>query len=453
MAVAINRNLAIEKKTDFERWSNPNALDLAWDRRAELAADFVPAGARVLDIGCGRMTLRRFLPEDCTYQPCDLVARDEATIICDLNAGEFPDTAADKADVIVMLGVLEYIIDLDVLFAHLQRSRCDLVVSYCATELTKHLDRPSLGWINHLGFEDLTALFDRFGFRIERCDVVDNLQFLLKVRSIARDVPPAPCRVAVISFHDVDNFGDRLGYHIVNSLLPAQAEVHHLTFRTLGQARESYDLVVLGIGNSIFKPLLIDDVFDVVGRGKASIGIFGTQYRKLIARPQMDRLVDHLDTWFARSQEDVLIYGRDRTNVVYLGDWLVTQFPITQAGDDSILEITDNTLIDGPLDRTIQTIQRYKKVYSTRLHPLLCALTSAEHAAYAEQRECEMPEVESGKFRGMLIDIFGRTFPENNFFEVDRAAVARYKARVQDNVRLVEARIAALLRQAAAAAS
>ena len=77
MAAYINRNLALEKKTDFDRWSNAASLEPAWDQRAEVAAGFVPAGSRVLDLGCGRMALKRFLPTGCTYQPCDLIARDE----------------------------------------------------------------------------------------------------------------------------------------------------------------------------------------------------------------------------------------------------------------------------------------------------------------------------------------------------------------------------------------
>jgi Mg2+ and Co2+ transporter CorA len=59
----------------------------------------------------------------------------------------------------------------------------------------------------------------------------------------------------------------------------------------------------------------------------------------------------------------------------------------------------------------------------------------------------------SGKFRSMLIDIFGRTFPEQEYFIVDRNAVARYKARVHANVQRVGARIEAILRNVTAAAS
>ena len=44
----------------------------------------------------------------------------------------------------------------------------------------------------------------------------------------------------------------------------------------------------------------------------------------------LDRLIDRLDMWFARYEDDVLMYGRGRTNVKHLGDWLIEQFPLSQ---------------------------------------------------------------------------------------------------------------------------
>jgi hypothetical protein len=210
---------------------------------------------------------------------------------------------------------------------------------------------------------------------------------------------------------------------------------------------------VLGTGNSMFQPLLGDDVIEIVSRAKASIGIFGTQYRELIPRPALDRLIDRLDTWFARSEDDVLMYGRGRKNVVHLGDWLIDQFPMSKPSEDEPLEIGDDIHADDALDCAIQMIQRHKQVYSSRLHPLLCALTSAEMVAYAEQPAAQMPDIASGKFRSMLIDIFGRTFPEKKFFMVDRDAVTRYKARVHRNVARVGERIDSVLRNVAVAAN
>jgi hypothetical protein len=119
--------------------------------------------------------------------------------------------------------------------------------------------------------------------------------------------------------------------------------------------------------------------------------------------------------------------------------------------EDEPLEVGDEIQSDDALDRAIQTIQRHKQVYSSRLHPLLCALTSAELVAYAEQPSAQMPDIASGKFRGMLIDIFGRSFPEKKFFMVDRDAVARYKARVHRNVAKLGERIDTILRNVAVA--
>jgi hypothetical protein len=451
----INRDLALTQQTDRERWSDPASFETAWDGRAQLAAQFIAAGSRVLDLGCGKMALQRFLPMGCTYRGCDLIARDAATVVCDFNAGQFPTEAAAECDIITMLGVLEYVTDVDGFFAHLRSSHRDVVVSYCATDLTGSVDRPSLGWMTHFSFQDLAELVDRHGFRIAASMPVDSMQILMRLTPLERQPSMPPCNVAIISANDISNFGDRLGYHMINSLLPSEADVHHLTFHTLDAAREQYDMVVLGIGNSIFHEYLNEQMLDVVSRGKARVGIFGTQYRELLPRPMMDRLVDRLDIWFARYQDDVMLYGRGRNNVEHLGDWLIDQFPLTTPTDLGELHITvkPNAAEEFPLDRTIQYIQRYRRVFSTRLHPLLCALTSAAEVAYSEQKDVGRAGPTSGKFRSMLIDIFGRTYPEQNFFAVDRDAVARYKARVHGNVKNVGRQLEAILRNVASAAS
>jgi hypothetical protein len=448
MNLQVNRNLALNEPPPIVE--RPQAA--ASEAVAELAAQFIPAGSRVLDLACGSMALQRLLPNGCSYQGCDRTARGGGALVSDLNAGEFPTQAAGRSDIIVMLDGLEQIADVESFFTHLRFCKLDVLLSYCATDLSGDRDRKALGFANHLSFYDLALLFDRYGFRIQCTAPIDDMHVLMRLTPTEKLMPVSPCSVAVVSYNNVGNFGDRLGYHMINSLLPGEAEVHHLTFRTLAQARDQYDLVVLGIGNSIFQPLLGDDVLDIVSRGKASIGIFGTQYRELIPRPAIDRLLDRLDTWFARYEDDVLMYGRGRKNVVHLGDWLIDQFPMTKATDDEPLHIGEEILQELPLDRTIQAIQLHKNVFSARLHPLLCALTSAELVAYSEQPSKQMPDVVSGKFRSMLIDIFGRTYPEKKFFIVDRDAVTRYKARVHHNIGKVSAVIDAVLRNVAVAA-
>jgi hypothetical protein len=259
-----------------------------------------------------------------------------------------------------------------------------------------------------------------------------------------------PCTMAVVSGDTSDQFGGRLRMHMINALLPGEADVHHLSFRTLAQAREAYDLVVVGTGDSLFQPLIGDEVLDIVDRGKAAIGIFGTQCRELIPRPALERLIERLATWFARYQDDILMYGRGRNNVEHLGDWLIDMFPLTTATDDEQLRIGVAT---GDVSLDIEAIQRHKQVYSVSPQPFLCALTSAELAAYAESPVAEMPGAAAGHFRSMLIDIFGRNYPEKEFFLVDRDAVTCYKAHIHRNVMRVGERIEAILRNVALAAS
>jgi hypothetical protein len=450
MILQVNTNLALETLTDAER---PPAPVAGLDNRIALAAQFIAAGSRVLDLACGDMALRRALPNGCSYQGCDRIARGPGAIVCDYNAGDFPTGAAAQSDIVVMLGGLEQIADVESFFTHLRFCKQDVILSYSATDLSGGRDRAALGFANHLSFYDLALLFDRYGFRIACTAPIDAAQVLMRVTPTEKLAPISSCSVAVVSDSDGGSFGDRLGFHMINSLLPGEAEVHHLTFNTLDQAREQYDLVVLGTGNSMFQPLLGDDVLDIVGRAKASIGIFGTQYRELIPRVGVERLVERLDTWFARYQDDVLMYGRGRKNVVHLGDWLIDQFPMTTSTLDDPLQIVEDIRPDHALDWAMQVIQCHKQVYSTRLHPLLCALTSAELVAYAEPPSEQMPGVVSGTFRSMLIDIFGRSYPEQQFFMVDRDAVRRYKARVHRNVARVAERIDSILRNVAVAAA
>jgi hypothetical protein len=449
MALHVNANLALSTVTGDAR--RPDASSKL-DPRAQLVAQFIPSGSRVLDLGAGGgETLHDLMPLGCSYQAVDRIAHGKGSLIGDLVGGEFPTHAATQSDIIVMLGTLEQVADVESLFTHLRFCKQDVILSYCPTNLSNGRDRAALGFVNHLSYFELAQLFDRYGFRIECTTPIGACEMLMRLTPTDRLAPVMACDVAVVSESDAGTFGDRLGLHMINAMLPGEANVHHLTFKTLAQARDQYDLVVIGVGNCLFQPLIGDDIINILSRAKSAIGIFGTQYRELIPRPAIDRVIDRLDTWYAPYQDDVLLYGRGRSNAVHLGDWLIDQFPLTEATLDEPLQIGVEIGSDMPLDRTIQAIQRHKQVYSARLHPLLCALTSAHLAAYAEEGAGHMPGVVSGKFRSMLIDIFGRSYPEKQFFMVDRDAVMRYKSRVHRNVAKVAERIDQLLRNVAVA--
>jgi hypothetical protein len=414
------------------------------DPRAELAAQFIADGSRVLDLS-EDASLQALLPGGCAYESRQNVRCDGGSV-CDIVRGDFPTQAGTNADVIVLLGVLERLADIESFFTHLRFCRRDVILSYHATDLGGDQD-----FTNHLSFYDLARLFDRYGFRIQCTAPIKEGEVLMRLTATERLAPVAGYSVAVISHNDSGTFGGRIGVEMINSLLPGEAEVHHLTFGALHEAREKYDLVVLGIGAGMFQPLLNEGVLDIVSRGRSAIGIFGTQHREMLPPAALGPLLDRLDTWYARYEDDVLLYGRGRNNVVHLGDWLIDRFPMATSTLDDPLEIVEDIRPEHPLDRAISVIQVHKAVFSSRPHALLCALTAAELAAYSEQ--AFDPTSAPGTFRSMLIDIFGRSYPERQFFMVDRDAVRRYKAQVHRNVATVAARVDAILRNVAVAAA
>lgn len=422
-------------KTDLARWRNPGNLEPAWAHRAIKAAAWIPQGATVVDLGCGAMSIEPHLPPGTAYVPCDIVARDARTVLCDLNqAGPPPEAYA--ADRVLMLGLLEYLYApkdaLEALAKHGRRIIC----SYCPVDYSPGRDRRALGWVNDFSLRQLEDLFHAAGYWIKSQERIDPVQALF-VLEPGEPERSAIKNIAVLSCANVGNFGDRLGYHNLCALLPGHARVRFYHHQPWTYAGEPVDLLVLGIGNSLFGPLLTDGLAEMVGRAKASLGIFGTQYRQETALPsrRLHGVLDRLDFWHARYEEDLLLYGKGRSNAFHLGDWLINCFPMAVPTDERLLEVGDDIWNDLPLDRTIQRIQRHKKVFSARLHPLLCALASAEQVAYAEQRELRGHE--SGKFKSMCLDIFGRPLPEHAFWPVDKASIGRYKEKVAANTQVL----------------
>lgn len=434
------KQVIAEMQTDVLRWSDQKQLELAWNARARIAAEFVPAGAKVFDIGCGAMAVEGYLPKSCSYFPCDVVARDERTVVCDLNVDPVP-AAAKKCDRVTMLGVLEYLYEPTNFLSQLRQIGKPAIVSYCPVDWTQHLDRRALGWVNDLSLNELDSAFKNAGLFCRRADRIDQNQaiFLLEPGS-----PPKERlkKVLILSCANVGNFGDRLGYHLIHSVLPADVEVTHAFLSPWNVPDGDYDLIVLGVGNSLFAPLLTENLLRLLDKVPHKVGIFGTQYRSQLPENRLVQVIDRLDHWFARYEEDCLLYG-GKHPTTHLGDWLIDAFSLSRWVEDKTLSIGDEILSDRPLDRTIQTIQRYRRVHSSRLHPLLCALTSAEQVSYSEQRDTGSDI--SGKFRSLLIDVFGKALPDNEFWDVDRDAVISYKSYVSSNVALLRTRLHALL--------
>jgi hypothetical protein len=147
------------------RWQG---LKWEWEARAAMAREYLGEVQSVVDIGCGRMTLKRLLPEGVRYQGVDIAPRDETTIVLDLNEQRLPDMEFDAANV---LGVLEYIDDPDAFFARLEQFRL-LTFSYNCKGIKDVLTKLGItksvpkGWRNRLTKAEVIALIERHGFII-----------------------------------------------------------------------------------------------------------------------------------------------------------------------------------------------------------------------------------------------------------------------------------------------
>ena len=264
--------------------------------------------------------------------------------------------------------------------------------------------------------------------------------------------PPARLkRVLVLSYLNYHNFGDRLGFQVINALLPADVQVVHAALNMSFIPDGAFDLMIVGLGQSLNAPTMLrPELIALIDRIPHVIGIFGTQYpsqyRDRLEPGQFAAFLGRLTTWWARYETDIRDYGAGLDNVRHMGDWLVSAFPMTEPRLDKRLTIEVETRDhELPLDRVIQRVQAYNEVSSARLHTLLCALTSARRVAFQEQVEMAGSDERSGKFDAMLLDIFGRTCPENHWFEVDRDAVVRYKLKVEANMAALRRQIVELL--------
>ena len=131
MGLHVNRNLALETPSALALRMQPQADA---DPRAELAAQFIPAGARVLELGRGAVrccrTAAAIRPRTrCHYSTCDL------------DGGDFPTKAAAEADIIVMLGALETVADVESFFTHLRFCKRDVLLSYQRDRSRRRRDR------------------------------------------------------------------------------------------------------------------------------------------------------------------------------------------------------------------------------------------------------------------------------------------------------------------------
>jgi len=146
------------------RWSDPAELIDGADQRARLAAQHIPPGSSVMDLGAGARRLVTALPPGGKYLPVDLVRFAAAGEILDLNQGQFP---AHAVDVVAALELLQYIHDVPALLRRCAAAAPNLIVSYPLAAAGDDIAaRRAQGWFNDFDEDAMINMLDAAGWKV-----------------------------------------------------------------------------------------------------------------------------------------------------------------------------------------------------------------------------------------------------------------------------------------------
>ena len=177
--------LKARSQTDLERWRNSANFKSNWSLRAQTVAGMVAEGSRVLDLGCGQMDLAGLLPPSCKYIPADIFPRNDETLHCDLNEGVFPDV---EADLVTMLGVIEYIHNPERLLGQLAERWSRLIMTYNPSDLDQGRERRVHGWFCNLTSAEMVAVAMNAGYELVAIVPTENRQVVYEFRGISKCV-------------------------------------------------------------------------------------------------------------------------------------------------------------------------------------------------------------------------------------------------------------------------
>ena len=223
---------------NLAQYNNGQALG-QWPDRARRAAELVaalslPEGARVLDLGCGRQTVRALLPDHVDYRPFDRLRRTEDTHVVDLATADPPH----GGDLALVLGVLEYLPDPGRLLDWIARN-CRRLVFSC-NDCSEPTRRARQHWRATWSLEQVEQHLVRRGGVITTLQQISDRERLYVVEFTpaivlpamprpAGLVPSAPGAMAPIALFSAavagDNSGDAWIEHAVRGLLPGRTFV------------------------------------------------------------------------------------------------------------------------------------------------------------------------------------------------------------------------------------
>jgi len=144
-----------------KEWKDFEYFDANWEKRVRLMASFISPGKSIMDLGCGKMYLKKYLNGN-IYIPVDYKARDEQTIVADFNKKEFPSISSDIS---FISGCLEYISDYSWFLRQVCSHSREVIISYCTTDAFPDLkQRKQNNWVNNLSHAEIVQTFADEGF-------------------------------------------------------------------------------------------------------------------------------------------------------------------------------------------------------------------------------------------------------------------------------------------------
>ena len=157
----------------------------AWQDRALKACVLIEKaieGRRLpnlADIGCGDCKLSYWLMQQgiaCRYQGYDLLPQSAAVQSLDIQAQSLP---ADY-DVVVMLGISEYLTNLPRVLTQLRRNASALVISHAVADQARSSeDLKKLGWTQHLTRAQFEQTLIEAGWRVVESAITDDSQTMI----------------------------------------------------------------------------------------------------------------------------------------------------------------------------------------------------------------------------------------------------------------------------------
>lgn len=235
---------------------------------------------------------------------------------------------------------------------------------------------------------------------------------------------PPQRRIALINTEPSTSFSAALRLRLVNSILPPGAEPSVFDIGEIEQAEPNFDLAIVGTGGDLDSAQISEGLLNFLDHVPRAIGLFGIGDRD----SQNDKiacLLDRLFLWGARHEQDVLLYGRGRGNVLHFGDWLIDAFPLGLGTDGNSLRLDNSALLDAA-ENILAQLRRHHRADVGHPDLLLAALCCCDELSFHDEQNQA-----AGRFRALLIDVLGRSYAQNEAIAVDREAVMAYKARTR----------------------